>query len=101
MSDGSVCMKTYVAIMSKRQGRRLADQWSVNIDKQAKAGHGAKGSSKENSLGLPPLILKSVVQAYGPGILDLACQPDEYVGIQDMVDSAQVMGKTLQNLLLA
>jgi len=39
--------------------------------------------------------------AYGPGILDLAHQPDEYVGIQDMVDSAQVMGKTLQNLLLS
>lgn len=29
--------------------------------------------------------------AYGPGILDLAHQPDEYVGIQDMVDSAKVM----------
>lgn len=29
--------------------------------------------------------------AYGPGILDLAHQPDEYVGVQDLVDSAQVM----------
>ena len=29
--------------------------------------------------------------AYGPGILDLAHQPDEYVGIDDMVASAQVM----------
>ncbi|MDP1532734.1 MAG: M20/M25/M40 family metallo-hydrolase, partial [Rubrivivax sp.] len=29
--------------------------------------------------------------AYGPGILDLAHQPDEYVGIQAMLDSAQVM----------
>ena len=29
--------------------------------------------------------------AYGPGILDLAHQPDEYVGIQAMVDSAKVM----------
>ena len=38
--------------------------------------------------------------AYGPGILDLAHQADEYVGIQDMIDSAQVMGRTLQNLLL-
>ena len=38
--------------------------------------------------------------AYGPGILDLAHQPDEYVGIQDMIESAQVMGKTLQSLLL-
>ena len=26
--------------------------------------------------------------AYGPGVLDLAHQPDEWVGIQDMVDSA-------------
>lgn len=38
--------------------------------------------------------------AYGPGILDLAHQPDEYVGIQDMIHSAQVMGRTLQTLLL-
>ena len=29
--------------------------------------------------------------AYGPGILDLAHQPDEYIGIQAMVDSAKVM----------
>jgi succinyl-diaminopimelate desuccinylase len=29
--------------------------------------------------------------AYGPGILDLAHQPDEYVGIDDMVASAKVM----------
>lgn len=38
--------------------------------------------------------------AYGPGILDLAHQPDEYVGIQDMVESAQIMGKSLESLLL-
>ena len=38
--------------------------------------------------------------AYGPGILDLAHQPDEYVGIRDMIESAQVMGRSLQNLLL-
>ena len=29
--------------------------------------------------------------AYGPGILDLAHQVDEYVGIEDMLDSAKVM----------
>ena len=29
--------------------------------------------------------------AYGPGILDLAHQPDEYVGIQELVDSAGIM----------
>ena len=29
--------------------------------------------------------------AYGPGILDLAHQPDEYVGIAELVESAQVM----------
>ena len=29
--------------------------------------------------------------AYGPGILDLAHQPDEYVGIQAMVDSSKIM----------
>jgi succinyl-diaminopimelate desuccinylase len=29
--------------------------------------------------------------AYGPGILDLAHQVDEYVGIGDMLDSAKVM----------
>ncbi|WP_298921940.1 acetylornithine deacetylase/succinyl-diaminopimelate desuccinylase family protein [uncultured Roseobacter sp.] len=38
--------------------------------------------------------------AYGPGILELAHKPDEYVGIDDMIDSAQVMGHTLEILLL-
>ncbi|WP_317055875.1 acetylornithine deacetylase/succinyl-diaminopimelate desuccinylase family protein [Roseovarius rhodophyticola] len=37
--------------------------------------------------------------AYGPGILDLAHKPDEYVGIEDMVESAQVMALALQDLL--
>ena len=37
--------------------------------------------------------------AYGPGILDLAHQPDEWVGVQDMVDSARVMALTLRELL--
>ncbi len=37
--------------------------------------------------------------AYGPGILDLAHQPDEYVGITDMLDSAKVMALTLNYLL--
>ena len=35
--------------------------------------------------------------AYGPGILDLAHQPDEYVGVQELVDSAKIMAlATLQ-----
>ncbi len=38
--------------------------------------------------------------AYGPGILDLAHQPDEWVGIDDMIDSAKVMALTLRELLL-
>ncbi len=37
--------------------------------------------------------------AYGPGILDLAHQPDEYVGIDDMVESAKVMALCLTDLL--
>ncbi|MBF9043452.1 acetylornithine deacetylase/succinyl-diaminopimelate desuccinylase family protein [Rhodobacterales bacterium HKCCE4037] len=37
--------------------------------------------------------------AYGPGILDLAHQPDEWVGVQDMEDSAKVMALTLSELL--
>ena len=37
--------------------------------------------------------------AYGPGILDLAHQPDEYVGIDDMLDSAKVMALTMNDLL--
>lgn len=37
--------------------------------------------------------------AYGPGILDLAHQPDEWVGIDDMADSAKVMALTLAELL--
>ncbi len=38
--------------------------------------------------------------AYGPGILELAHKPDEYIGINDMVESAQVMGAALESLLL-
>ncbi|MBD3665119.1 acetylornithine deacetylase/succinyl-diaminopimelate desuccinylase family protein [Sulfitobacter sp. TSTF-M16] len=38
--------------------------------------------------------------AYGPGILELAHKPDEYIGIDDMVESAQVMGAALESLLL-
>ena len=37
--------------------------------------------------------------AYGPGILDLAHQPDEWVGVEDMMDSAKVMALTLRELL--
>ena len=37
--------------------------------------------------------------AYGPGILDLAHQPDEWIGIDDMMDSAKVMGLALADLL--
>jgi succinyl-diaminopimelate desuccinylase len=37
--------------------------------------------------------------AYGPGILDLAHQPDEWVGVQDMQDSAGVMALVLDELL--
>ncbi|MBV1902771.1 MAG: acetylornithine deacetylase/succinyl-diaminopimelate desuccinylase family protein [Marinosulfonomonas sp.] len=44
--------------------------------------------------------LKNCV-AYGPGILELAHKPDEYVGVEDMLDSANVMANTLQRLLAA
>ncbi|SIS81818.1 acetylornithine deacetylase/succinyl-diaminopimelate desuccinylase family protein [Paracoccus saliphilus] len=37
--------------------------------------------------------------AYGPGVLDLAHQPDEWIGVQDMSDSAKVMALVLQELL--
>jgi succinyl-diaminopimelate desuccinylase len=37
--------------------------------------------------------------AYGPGILDLAHQPDEYVVIDDLVNSAKVMALTALHLL--
>ena len=37
--------------------------------------------------------------AYGPGILDLAHQPDEYVDIDDMLDAAKVMAVATYNLL--
>jgi len=37
--------------------------------------------------------------AYGPGILDLAHQPDEYVRIDDMVASAKVMAAAAWSLL--
>lgn len=44
--------------------------------------------------------LKNCV-AYGPGILELAHKPDEYVGVDDMIDSAKVMARTLVKLLVA
>ncbi len=38
--------------------------------------------------------------AYGPGVLELAHKPDEWVGVDDMLDSARVMARSLQALLL-
>jgi succinyl-diaminopimelate desuccinylase len=38
--------------------------------------------------------------AYGPGILDIAHQPDEFVRIEDMVNSAKVMAIAARSLLL-
>ena len=37
--------------------------------------------------------------AYGPGLLHLAHQPDEWVGVTDMIDSAKVMALVLADLL--
>ncbi|WP_299733597.1 acetylornithine deacetylase/succinyl-diaminopimelate desuccinylase family protein [uncultured Tateyamaria sp.] len=37
--------------------------------------------------------------AYGPGELEMAHKPDEWIGITDMLDSAKVMGAALQKLL--
>ena len=37
--------------------------------------------------------------AYGPGLLHLAHQPDEWVGIDDMEDSAKVMALVLGDLI--
>ena len=42
--------------------------------------------------------LKSCI-AYGPGILDLAHRPDEYVVIEDMVASAKVMAQAAYKLI--
>ena len=44
--------------------------------------------------------LKNCV-AYGPGILELAHKPDEYVGVNDMIDSAHVMARCLSDFLLS
>jgi succinyl-diaminopimelate desuccinylase len=38
--------------------------------------------------------------AYGPGILDIAHRPDEFVRIEDMVNSAKVMAISARSLLL-
>jgi len=38
--------------------------------------------------------------AYGPGILDIAHQADEFVRIDDMVNSAKVMAMAARSLLL-
>jgi succinyl-diaminopimelate desuccinylase len=39
--------------------------------------------------------------AYGPGRLELAHQPDEWIGIDDMVDAGKVLAATLHRLLVA
>jgi succinyl-diaminopimelate desuccinylase len=36
--------------------------------------------------------------AYGPGLLDLAHQPDEWVGIEDMLQSAEIMARAALRL---
>lgn len=38
--------------------------------------------------------------AYGPGQLELAHQPDEWVGVEDMLDSAKVLALVLAELLV-
>lgn len=43
--------------------------------------------------------LKNCV-AYGPGILELAHKPDEYIVVDDMMVSAQIMARSLAALLL-
>ncbi len=37
--------------------------------------------------------------AYGPGLLELAHKPDEWIGVDDMIDSAKVMALCLVDLL--
>ena len=75
----------------------------------------AVSSSIESVLGIkPPLMAspgtydqKHVTRiglvndciAYGPGILDLAHQPDEYVVIEDLINSAKVMALSAMQLL--
>ena len=42
--------------------------------------------------------LKNCV-AYGPGILELAHKPDEYIGVDDMMVSVEVMARSLVSIL--
>jgi succinyl-diaminopimelate desuccinylase len=37
--------------------------------------------------------------AYGPGILDLAHQPDEWCAVDDLVNAAKVMALTIVDLI--
>jgi len=43
-------------------------------------------------------MLKNCI-AYGPGVLELAHKPDEWIGVTDMLDSAKVMSRALERLL--
>ncbi len=38
--------------------------------------------------------------AYGPGDLEMAHKPDEFIAVKDMLDSTRVMARSLQKLLL-
>lgn len=76
----------------------------------------AVGQAIENVLGTPPEFvvspgtydqkhidrigrLKNCI-AYGPGILELAHQPDEWISVNDMSDSALVMAEALRAILI-
>ncbi len=67
----------------------------MGVDPQYVASPGSYDQKHIDRIG----TLKNCI-AYGPGILDLAHKPDEYIGIDDMIDSACVMGAALETLLL-
>ena len=70
-----------IAAVLGRPGRHIASPGTYDQKHVQRVGH-----------------LKDCV-AYGPGILDLAHQPDEYIEIEDMVQSAQVMAAAAADLL--
>ena len=70
-------------------GSLVARSWRPQI---RVVGAAIRASSADGIAGIPNCV------AYGPGILDLAHQPDEWCGIEDLVNSTKVLALSILEL---
>ncbi len=85
----------------------MTDKTSPVVESVAKAIHEVVGREAEYVVSPGTYDQKHIDRigrlknciAYGPGLLELAHKPDEYIEVDDMLDSANVMGRCLVDLL--